>query len=153
MIQLISSYLFAGEAGGVCLPLPSGGRYLRPATPPRFFLETSLASIDRIMAAKPENVCYGHFGLHDDGLQLLARHREQLLFWEKTLTPAVAKRHPGSSDDMEAWADLMLQKDVLLEGFESMPQEVRQRERSFLLNSVRGFAGYLENKLGERDTT
>ena len=30
-------YLFAGEAGGVCLPLPSGDLYLRPATPPRFF--------------------------------------------------------------------------------------------------------------------
>ena len=45
--------LFAGEAGGVCLPLPSGDLYLRPATPPRFFLETSLSSIDRVMAAGP----------------------------------------------------------------------------------------------------
>ncbi|HSO18851.1 MAG TPA: MBL fold metallo-hydrolase, partial [Desulfosarcina sp.] len=55
-----ASCLFVGEAGGVCLPLPSGDVYLRPATPPRFFLETSLSSIDRLMAVNPRAICYGH---------------------------------------------------------------------------------------------
>ena len=140
------SCLFAGEAGGVCLPLPSGGRYLRPATPPRFFLETSLASIDRIMDAKPEKICFGHFGLHKDGMQLLVRHRDQLLFWEKTLRPAVAESHPGSVSDIERWSDLILRKDPLLDGFGLMPPDTRERERGFLMNSVRGFAGYLESQ-------
>ena len=142
------SYLFAGEAGGVCLPLPSGGRYLRPATPPRFFMETSLASIDRITAAKPEKICFGHFGLHDDGMQLLARHRGQLLFWEKTLEPVVAESRRGSSSEIERWSDLILRKDPLLAGFGSMPPDIQERERGFLMNSIRGFAGYLESKKG-----
>ncbi|WP_319521172.1 MBL fold metallo-hydrolase [uncultured Desulfosarcina sp.] len=135
--------LFAGEAGGVCLPLSSGETYLRPATPPRFFLETSLASIDRIMAAAPRTICYGHFGLQNNGMQMLARHRDQILFWEKTLSTALDEGISGSQDGYERWVDLMLRKDPNLKGFEELSLEVQERERGFLLNSVKGFAGYL----------
>jgi glyoxylase-like metal-dependent hydrolase (beta-lactamase superfamily II) len=138
--------LFAGEAGGVCLPLPSGGRYLRPATPPRFFLETSLSSIDRIMAVQPETLCYGHFGVHADGMNLLADHREQLLFWEQTLAGEMVDGTLDSADGMKRWVDLMLREDPLLEGFEQLSPDVQERERGFLLNSVKGFAGYLESQ-------
>jgi len=48
--------LFAGETCGVHLRLPSGQEYQRPATPPRFFLET------RLMA-----------------------HRDQLIFWKNII--------------------------------------------------------------------
>ena len=140
------SLLFAGEAGGVSLPLPSGDRYLRPATPPRFFLETSLASIDRILDANPTTICYGHFGLHAEGLRMLTRHRDQLLFWETVLGAAVAQ-HAGDSQSMaQAWVDLMLDKDPLLKDFGGLPPEVQERERGFLLNSVKGFAGYLTDR-------
>jgi len=137
--------LFAGEAGGVCLPLASGDVYLRPATPPRFFLETSLASIDRIMAAAPQIICYGHFGLQNDGMRMLARHREQLLFWEKTLGTALDDGNSGLQDNCEQGVDLMLRKDPNLKGFEHLTPEVQERERGFLLNSVKGFAGYLDH--------
>jgi glyoxylase-like metal-dependent hydrolase (beta-lactamase superfamily II) len=135
--------LFAGEAGGVCLPLASGDVYLRPATPPRFFLETSLASIDRIMAAAPRTICYGHFGLQEDGMQMLARHRDQLLFWGKTLAAARNERHSGSQENFEGLVDLMLRNDPNLTGFVQLAPEVQERERGFLLNSVKGFVGYL----------
>jgi glyoxylase-like metal-dependent hydrolase (beta-lactamase superfamily II) len=144
-------YLFAGEAGGVCLPLPDGGIYLRPATPPRFFLETSLASIDRIMDARPEILCYGHLGMQTDAMGLLADHRDQLLHWKKILAPDVA-----SVADAEAhiarWIDLMLSSDPRLAGFDRLAPSAQARERSFLRNSVRGFVGYLmvtENCSGE----
>lgn len=132
-------YLFAGEAGGVCLPLPSGGLYLRPATPPRFFLETSLSSIDRIMATRPEGLCYGHFGMQPDGMNMLARHREQLLFWKKTL----AVEGMDGDGYINRWVDLLLAADPLLHGFSQLSPDVQVRERVFLSNSVKGFAGYL----------
>ena len=144
------SYLFAGEAGGVCLPLPSGERYLRPATPPRFFLETSLASIDRIMDVRPAKICYGHFGLQDDGLAMLARHRNQLLFWETILGAEAASQGADARSDVENWVDLMLHTDPLLRSFGLLPPEVQNRERGFLVNSAKGFAGYLESKKVER---
>jgi glyoxylase-like metal-dependent hydrolase (beta-lactamase superfamily II) len=138
--------LFAGEAGGVCLPLPSGDIYLRPATPPRFFLETSLSSIDRLMATRPEALCYGHVGMRKDGMNMLVRHREQLLFWERTLAVEVAGMDENSADVANRWVDLLLAKDPLLHGFSQLPPEVQVRERGFLRNSVKGFAGYLASR-------
>jgi glyoxylase-like metal-dependent hydrolase (beta-lactamase superfamily II) len=136
-------YLFAGEAGGVCLPLPSGDLYLRPATPPRFFLETSLSSIDRLMGAVSGALCYGHFGMQPDGLEMLSRHRDQLLFWKKTLASEVAEGGMDSTDVAHRWVDLLLAEDPRLHGFSQLAPEVQVRERGFLLNSVKGFAGYL----------
>ena len=135
--------LFAGEAGGVCLPLPSGDIYLRPATPPRFFLETTLSSIDRLMATCSETLCYGHVGMRKDGLRFLARHREQLLFWEKRLAVEAAGGGMESADFADRWVDALLVEDPLLHGFSQLAPEVQARERGFLRNSVKGFAGYL----------
>ncbi len=138
-----NGYLFAGEAGGVCLPLPSGEIYLRPATPPRFFMETSLASIDRLMAVTPGALCYGHFGMRADGMHMLASHREQLLFWKKMLDEEALGRGMDSADFADRCVDRLLLADPLLQGFLRLSPEVQTRERGFLLNSVRGFAGYL----------
>jgi hypothetical protein len=140
---LTSGGLFAGEAAGVCLPLPSGDIYLRPATPPRFFLETSLSSIDRLMATRSANLCYGHFGMREDGQRMLVRHREQILFWEKTLAAEVGGGGADSTAALNRWVDLLLAQDPLLDGFSQLAPEVQVRERGFLRNSVRGFAGYL----------
>jgi glyoxylase-like metal-dependent hydrolase (beta-lactamase superfamily II) len=139
-------YLFAGEAGGVCLPLPSGEVYLRPATPPRFFMETSLASIDRLIATAPQTLCYGHFGMRRDGMAMLSRHRDQLLLWERTLAARVAEGDGGNNGFADRWVDLMLKEDPLLRGFAQLAPAVQVRERSFLLNSVKGFAGYLADR-------
>ena len=143
--------MFAGEAGGVCLPLPSGDFYLRPATPPRFFLETSLASIDRLLAASPDVLCYGHFGMQPDGTSMLAKHREQLLFWKATLAAEAAGGGMSSADFAERWVDLLLAADPLLHGFSQLSPAIQARERGFLLNSVKGFAGYLASR--ERNDT
>ncbi len=136
-------YLFAGEAGGVCLSLPTGDAYLRPATPPRFFLETSLASLDRLMAVKPSVVCYGHFGCQQQGMKMLASHRDQLLLWQAILSAEGAPAGMPSAGVMDGWVNLLLDKDPRLQGFSQLSPDVQVRERGFLLNSVRGFAGYL----------
>ena len=60
---LTEKYLFAGEAGGVFLSLDSGREYLRPATPPKFFLEISTDSIDALIDKNPMSICYAHHGI------------------------------------------------------------------------------------------
>ena len=137
------NFLFAGEAGGVCLPLPSGEMYLRPATPPRFFLETSLSSIDRLMETHPKTICYGHFGIRRDGMAMLSKHRDQLFFWKQILADQIAEKGGDPSDAVDDWVDLLLKEDPLLHGFKQLTLPVQSRERSFLVNSVKGFVGYL----------
>lgn len=137
-------YLFAGEAGGVCLPLSSGEIYLRPATPPRFFLETSLSSLDRLIETKTETVCYGHFGIRQDGMTMLTKHRDQLLLWKQILADQLAvDRDKPSESAVDRWVDLLLKEDPLMHGFRQLTAAEQARERSFLVNSVKGFIGYL----------
>lgn len=136
--------LFAGEVGGVHLPVDGVKVYLRPATPPRFFLETSLDSIDRVLAAKPGQICYGHIGLKHDAVGMLTAHREQLLRWQEMIRPFFDKVQ-GNQDleTMQACSRHLLDNDPLLAGYACLPSDVQQRECNFILNSIRGYWGYL----------
>ena len=81
--------------------------------------------------------------MREDGLNMLTTHREQLLFWKKTLGVEAADGSMDAADSANRWVDLLLSMDPLLHGFSQLAPEVQVRERVFLLNSVKGFAGYL----------
>lgn len=138
--------LFAGEACGVRYQLGKGREYLRPATPPRFFLDVALASVDTLMAQAPAGMMVGHFGMVADGTGLLKRHREQLLFWEEWLA-RMAGRH-SAEEILDACAEGLLAEDPCLSDFGAFPEPARKRERYFLKNSINGFLGWIENSEG-----
>ncbi len=140
---LLNGILFAGEAGGNCLSLADGGCYLRPATPPRFFLETYLQSLDRLIALKPERICYGHVGMQTGAGRLLRAHRDQLRHWAQLIRPFFAAQYEDQDAAMAACRDHLLQNDPLLAGFSSLSAAVQERERSFIINSIKGYWGYL----------
>lgn len=136
----IAPYLFMGETGGVHISLPSGHEYLRPATPPKFFLETAIESIDALIALKPRNICYGHFGISGKGVEMLHTHRKQLLHWESVIANVIDGYR--GTDVVAACLDRLLLQDPLLEGFYHLDEARRERERYFLQNSIKGFEGY-----------
>ncbi len=140
----VDELLFAGEAGGVNLPTTDGAIYLRPATPPRFFLETSLDSIDRLLAAEPGRICYGHVGQRPDAVSLLQTHREQLLRWRDWIAPFLNREDCEQDELPEFCVDYLLETDPLLAGYAGLSASVRGRERNFLRNSVKGYLGYLK---------
>ncbi|MFH2219109.1 MAG: MBL fold metallo-hydrolase [Pseudomonadota bacterium] len=141
---ILGPYLFAGEAGGVFLNLPDGGFYLRPATPPRFFLETYMKSLNSLMEKTPSIICYSHFGMHKDAVEMLKIHQKQLLLWEKVIRDEIEGSR--SEDLFEACLDRLLAEDRLMAGFSRMERPVQEREKGFLLNSIKGFAGYLAGR-------
>lgn len=132
-------YLFAGEAGGVYLP--SYNDYLRPGTPPRFFLETFVKSIDDLIALKPGIICYGHLGTSDKPEELLKKHREQLFLWKKIISDEI--KNQGGKNLVESCMNRLLKEDTLLAGFSDMDDDIKERERFFMRNSINGFEGYL----------
>jgi glyoxylase-like metal-dependent hydrolase (beta-lactamase superfamily II) len=144
----ISPYLFAGEAAGVCLPLPDGGLFLRPATPPRFFMEVYLDSLDSLIARQPRSVCYGHLGVRHDAPKLLAAHRDQMTRWHEWIRSWVASAAgwENSAGAIQACRDDLFLKDPLMSGFTQFPPDVQDREKGFLLNAVKGFWGYLSGR-------
>jgi glyoxylase-like metal-dependent hydrolase (beta-lactamase superfamily II) len=139
---MAGDYLFAGEAGGVCFSIGPDYQYLRPATPPTFFMDTSIKSINTLIENAPEKICYSHFGMKNDARVLLSRHKDQLNLWEKIIREELESS--PKKDFVSDCLNLLLQEDKNLAGFFALDHPAQERERGFLTNSIRGFVGYLE---------
>ncbi len=135
-------YLFAGEAGGVFSAQASGPEYLRPATPPRFFFDIYRQSVEALIKTAPTTMCYGHYGVTTKAAEHLRRHCEQLRLWRRVIAAEMA--HSAHDDFFARCLTHLLQEDPSLSGFHHMDPPIQQRERGFLLNSIRGFAEYLK---------
>ncbi len=136
--------LFAGEAGGVNIDFHETVSYLRPATPPRFFMETSLDSIDRLIEQQPQIICYGHTAMKNEAVVWLERHRRQLRFWEEEISDAA--RTASEERLIEACLERLVESDPSMKGLAYAGEAVRGREHFFIQNSIRGFIGYLKDR-------
>lgn len=132
--------LFAGEAGGNMF-LVNGGPYIRPATPHRFFLEEALGSVDKILALPDGPIYYAHYDHHPHSRAMLSRFRDQLLRWRDIL--AEIDRSDREKAEVAGVAALRA-KDPELASYVLMDEMVRNRETTFMKNSIRGYFGYLD---------
>ena len=132
--------LFVGEAGGVFLDL-DGEQYLRPATPPRFFLPETVASIDRLLKVDIREIFYAHQGVYPDARKMLQRYRDQLFFWRDVIAEQI------QDPEKEYWVDRSLtalfERDERLRGLSHLGQDEKEREFFFARNSIQGFIQYL----------
>jgi len=123
--------LIAGEASGTC----SRG-FVRPSTPPPFKLEIALASIDKLLALKPQKICYGHFGCYDQAVERLQSYRQKLLDWYDTVRSTV--KAGGNAEDI---LTLLREKDPDLYYLPSLDNDTYTRECSALIRSIKGIMG------------
>jgi glyoxylase-like metal-dependent hydrolase (beta-lactamase superfamily II) len=138
---IYNDYLFAGEAGGVYYLLPSGRGYMRPATPPKFFYDLAFESIDTLISKSPGKICYSHLGLKDNAVLMLKEHKKQLYLWENIIRNEMSR----CTDDnlVTRCINRLLMKDAFLTGFFNMEGEMKEREKFFFANSIKGFVDYL----------
>lgn len=138
--------LFVGEAAGNYF-IVKDKEYLRPATPPKFFLDVWLKSIDRLLALEDLLIFYPHFGRAESSHRLLKESRNQLIRWQEIIHKAY--KNPLKTDDDPVTRSMyaLLEKDPNLEAFGIMAQHTRKRESFFLKNSIKGFVGFLEERV------
>lgn len=133
---------FIGEAAGLTLPAGDGPEwpYLRPTTPPKFDARAALSSleaIDRFLVGD-ELLCYAHWGTAREAKKRVALAKTQLGKWLSTIeTMRVAP--------VTEIFDHLLECDPLLGEYPHLPEDLRQRERLFILNSIKGLLGSLED--------
>jgi glyoxylase-like metal-dependent hydrolase (beta-lactamase superfamily II) len=132
---LFKGYLFAGEVAGVQQLLPDK-IYTRPATPPRFDLESWLASLKKVMVRKPGIVCYGHYGLNNDALTALNTAGKQLLLWTE-----VIKGQAGEVE--ERLIESLMERDETFSNYRYLEGDIKKREDYFIRNSIAGIREYL----------
>ena len=134
--------LFAGEAGGNYF-LINNTEYLRPATPPRFFFEVFLSSLDRLIAQNNQTICYAHFGIAQGSHRLLNKFRKQLFRWRKIIYEQMQQ---GDVKLVDRCMDALLEKDPDLAAFNEMDLDSQKRENIFLTNSINGFIGFFQEE-------
>jgi glyoxylase-like metal-dependent hydrolase (beta-lactamase superfamily II) len=123
--------LLAGEAAGVCI---DGS--IRPATPPPFKLEETLASIDKLIALDPQRVCYGHFGCYGNALEKLKQARLQVTNWHRI---ANAEKELGRTP--EQILEVLRMKDSELNYLNNLDSNILKRESTLILNTIYGLSG------------
>ena len=138
------NYLFAGETGGIYVSLPQKKFYMRPATPPRFFLDIALQSMDALIASQSKTICYSHFGIHEDAPMMLEAHREQLLLWETLISDEI--QDCAANNRNAACMKRLLEEDPLMANFDQLTPDIQERETYFLKNSIKGYLGWLDSK-------
>lgn len=139
--------LIIGEAIGTHAPLPSPREkeiYLRPATPPRFFLEESLASIDALsrLDPSPEKILFAHYGIRDEVSRFLATGRKQLVDWVETVRDLLRE---GEDDLTARMHKRLLRTDPFYANFVYLEEAVRGREYMYLEHTLEGIVGYLRS--------
>jgi len=140
--------LYAGEAAGNYFIVEKQD-YLRPATPPRFFLDVFMKSVDRLLALEDQPIRYAHVESAENAHRLLRLFRGQLLFWEAMIGESVT-RGGRRKDIIGNCVDRLLNEDPSLKAFSSMDEPTQKRERVFMANSVNGFVGFFEEKSKKR---
>jgi glyoxylase-like metal-dependent hydrolase (beta-lactamase superfamily II) len=132
--------LFVGEASGNYLKI-NNGAYLRPATPPKFYYDTYMKSLDRLLALPDQPIHFGHFGEAESSRQLLKMHHDQMIRWKRIIHEHMKQNEESVVD--RALKALMLE-DPMLAVFSEMSSDVQEREKFFMRNSIKGFVGYLK---------
>ncbi len=151
-------HLFLGEAAGTFSDLGAGPLgeeyYLRPATPPRFFPTVAQASLERLLALDPapERLLFAHHGdFGGDVKRLLTVARDQLTLWVETAAEILALQrglpHSEQPQDQAGFMDQiaarLAQVDPHFARGVGLPEDIRERERDFTRQTLRGILEFL----------
>lgn len=140
---MFDDLLIAGEVAGVCCETPAGV-YMRPATPPRFDLDIALDSLHKVKHQQPSKIIFAHSTLQDNAMHWLRQAEQQLHLWVRGVAglqeKAIYSESEALNDAMYTW---LLQHDSLFALIQTMPEEIHQREKYFLSNSIKGMSEYV----------
>ena len=137
---IFENRLFVGEAGGIYIRTHDE-EYVRPSTPPRFFFDVCMKSVDRLLAFEDKPIYFAHLGEAESSHRLLEVSREQLTRWKRIIFGQATRGQMEDDDLISRCVDILLEKDPNLAAFGQMDADTRKRERFFISNSVKGFIG------------
>ena len=136
-------YLFAGEACGVHIKLDANTLYQRPATPPKFFMETTLHSVDLLIRQNPKSICFGHFGIESNAVYWLGSHKKQLTLWKDVISEEM--KNEGKKSFYPDCIKALIKEDPFFAPYASLDPATQSRETDLVNNSIKGIMGYLKS--------
>ncbi len=132
--------IFPGDAAGTYLP---GFDVVVPTTPPPFYLDAALSSLDKLISLKPTVLYFSHFGKANDAVKRLKDYKEQLKLWADIAEQGVMK-----NQSFEEIRDRILAEDIVMGQVLDFVKSHQIYSKTVLENCVRGFVEYAKQKLG-----
>ncbi len=135
-------FLFCGEVAGTLSEIGTA-IYQRPATPPRFDLAVSLASLEAMIALQPEVAVFAHYGSIRHPERVLKTAHHQLLLWTDVIAEQLQK---GDDQLFDRVCGALLERDPFFAHFRMLPEDIRERELYFLKNTLAGMTEYIRRR-------
>jgi glyoxylase-like metal-dependent hydrolase (beta-lactamase superfamily II) len=130
--------VFPGDAAGTYLPEFD---VVVPTTPPPFYLDAALASLDKLIGLKPAALYFSHFGKALNAKQHLEDYKIQLQLWADIAEEGVKKNW-----SLEQIRDRIIVEDNVMGLIKDFVVSHRIYSKTVLENCVRGFIEYAKQK-------
>lgn len=131
--------IFPGDAAGTYFP---EFNIVSPTTPPPFYLEAAIASLDKLISCRPSVLYYSHFGKADDAIRRLRGYRAQLLMWNKIVQSKVEQ-----NKSFEQVIECVLTEDPLMCVLSSFLRGHKIYIKTAIENSICGFVEYAKKQM------
>ncbi len=138
--ESINGGIFPGDAAGTYLP---EFNIVVPTTPPPFYLDAALASLDKLISLKPTVLYFSHFGKADNAIERLKDYKLQLQLWAD-----IAKEGVGKNQSLEEIRDRIIAEDHVIGQVLDFVKSHRIYSKTIMENCVRGFIEYAKQKQG-----
>jgi glyoxylase-like metal-dependent hydrolase (beta-lactamase superfamily II) len=133
-----SNGVFQGDAAGIYIPPLN---VTIPTTPAPFQLDTTIASIQRIIEMSPARLYYTHFGPVENAVGHLNGYVAQLQLWEKTVAESMKM-----SDNLQIMYQKILDSDPQMKKAEEFIRNHIVLRKGVVMQNIQGFAEYLKKK-------
>jgi len=131
-----SQGIFPGDAAGIYV---NAYDVVVPTTPPPFNLEVTLASINRLIALKPKQLYYTHFGPARNAVKKLEEYANRLKLWAKIVSDSIK-----DGEDFDIIYQKILQKDNSMKSAIGYIQNNLIFREGVIKQDVQGFIEYLK---------
>ena len=136
--ESVNGGVFPGDAAGTYLPECD---VIVPTTPPPFYLEAALASLDKLISLNPKALYFSHFGKATNAIQHLKDYKVQLQLWADIAEDGIKK-----NQDLEEIRDRIVKEDKIMKQIIGYVKSHRIYSKTMLENCVLGFIKYAKQK-------
>jgi glyoxylase-like metal-dependent hydrolase (beta-lactamase superfamily II) len=128
--------IFPGDAAGTYFPERNE---VSPTTPPPFYLESSIVSLDKLINLRPSVLYYSHFGKADQAARRLRGYKAQLQMWDIIIQDAVKQ-----NQTFEQITESIFTEDPVMNKLESFLKSHKVYAKTAIENSICGFVEYVK---------
>jgi glyoxylase-like metal-dependent hydrolase (beta-lactamase superfamily II) len=138
--ESLNGGIFPGDAAGTYLP---EFNVVVPTTPPPFYLDAALSSLDKLIKLEPTVLYFSHFGKANNAVERLKDYKLQLQLWAD-----IAEECVGKNQSLEEIRDRIIAEDRVMGQVLDFVKSHRIYSKTIMENCVRGFIEYAQEKQG-----